>query len=142
MSSNLYCLLLLLPSIFSSDLALHVEWPKYWSFSFSPSNEYSGLISFRIDWFDLCAVQGTLHSLLQHQSESINCLALSLLYGSALTTKQNYGFSISYVWLVSKTTGKTTVLTLRTFVSKVISLLFKIHCLGLSQLFFQGASVF
>ena len=66
--------LLLLPSIFpsirifSSELALHISWPEYWSFSFSisPSNEYSGLISFRIDWFDLLAVQGTLGSLLQH----------------------------------------------------------------------------
>ena len=68
--------LLLLPSIFpsirifSSELALHISWPEYWSFSFSisPSNEYSGLISFRIDWFDLLAVQGTLRSLLQHHS--------------------------------------------------------------------------
>ena len=72
MSSNLYCLLLLLPSIFPSirvffsELALCIRWPKYWSFSFSisPSNEYSGLISFRIDWFDLLAVHGTLKSLL------------------------------------------------------------------------------
>ena len=72
----LYCPLLLLPSIFSSirvfsnELALHIRWPMYWSFSFSinPSNEYSGLISFRIDWFDLLAVQGTLKSLLQHHS--------------------------------------------------------------------------
>ena len=110
--------------------------------SFQIFNEYSGLITFRIDWFDFYAVQGTLKSLLQHQSESINSLALSLLYGSALTTIQNYGFSVSHVWLVSKTTGRTIVLTLRTFVSKVISLLFKIHCLGLSQVLFQGASVF
>ena len=76
MPSNLCCLLLLLPSIFpsikifSSESALCVRWPKYWSFSFSisPSNEYSGLISFRIDWFDLLAVHGTLKSLLQHHS--------------------------------------------------------------------------
>ena len=66
--------LLLLPSIFpsiglfSNELALHIRWPKYWSFSFCPSNEYSGLISFRIDWFDLFAVQGTLKNLLQHPS--------------------------------------------------------------------------
>ena len=88
--------LLLLHSIFVStkvffnELALHIRWPKYWSFSNSPSNEYSGLISFRIDWFDLCAVQGTLHSLLQHQSESINCLALSLLYGPTFISVQNH----------------------------------------------------
>ena len=72
----LFCLLLLLPSVlpsirvFSSELALCIKWPKYWNFSvsISPSNEYSGLISFRIDWFDLLAVQGTLKSLLQHHS--------------------------------------------------------------------------
>ena len=76
MPSNLCCLLLLLPSIFpsikifSSESALCIRWPKYWSFSFSisPSNEYSGLISFRLDWFDLFAVHGTLKSLLQHRS--------------------------------------------------------------------------
>ena len=68
----LYCLLLLFPSVlpsirvFSSELSLHIKWPKYWSFSVSPSNEYSGLISLRADWFDLHAVQGTLKSLLQH----------------------------------------------------------------------------
>ena len=72
----LCCFLLLLPSIFSrirvfsNELALHIRWPKYWSFSFSisPSNEYSGLLSFRIDWFDLLAVHGTLKSLLQHHN--------------------------------------------------------------------------
>ena len=86
--------LFLLPSIFpsirvfSSESALHIRWPKYWSFSFSisPSSEYSGLISFRIDWFDLLAVQGTLESLLQHHRSSINSLALSLLYGPTLTS--------------------------------------------------------
>ena len=86
--------LLFLPSIFpsfkvfSNELALHIKWPKYWSFSFSisPSNEYSGLISFRIDWFDLIAVQWTLKSLLQyHNSKASIFLALSLLYGSTLT---------------------------------------------------------
>ena len=75
---------LLLPSIFpsirvfSSELALHIMWPKYWSFSISPSSEYSELTSFKIDWFDLLAVQETLKSLLQHQFESINSLMLSL----------------------------------------------------------------
>ena len=75
--------------IFSSESALHITWPKYWSFSFSisPSNEYSGLISFRIDWFDLLADQGILKSLLQHpQFESINSLVLSFPYGPTLTS--------------------------------------------------------
>ena len=90
--------LLLLPSIFpsirvfSSESALLIRWPKYWSFSFSicPSNEYSGLISFRIDWFDL-AVQGTLKSLLQHHTfKSINSLALSFLYSPTLTSIHDY----------------------------------------------------
>ena len=91
--------LLLLPSIFcsirvfSNDSALHIRWPKYWRFSFSisPSNEYSGLFSFRIDWFDLLAVQGTLKSLLQHySSKSINSSALVLLYGPTLTSIHDY----------------------------------------------------
>ena len=85
---------LLLPSVFprsgffSNESALCIRWSKYWSFSFSisPSNKYSGLISFTIDWFDLLAVQGTLESLLQHHSSSINSLALSLLYGPTLTS--------------------------------------------------------
>ena len=85
--------LLLPPSIFasvrvfSSESALCIRWPKYWSFSFSisPSNEYSGLISFRIDWLDLLAVQGTLQSLVQHHS-SKNSLALSFLYSPTLTS--------------------------------------------------------
>ena len=87
--------ILLLPSIFpsirvlSNELALHIRWPNYWSFSFSisPSNKYSGLISFRIDWFDLLAVQGTLKSLLQHHSsKSINPSALSFLHSPTLTS--------------------------------------------------------
>ena len=90
--------LLLLPSIFpsirvfSNELALHIRWPKYWSFSFSisPSNEYSGFISFRIDWFDLLAVQGTLKSPLAPQFESISYLAPSLLYGPTLTSVHDY----------------------------------------------------
>ena len=85
--------LLLLPSIFTSirvfsnESVLHIRWPKYWSFNFSisPSNEYSGLISFRMDWLDILAVRGTLKSLLQHQFKSINSLALSFLYNPALT---------------------------------------------------------
>ena len=91
MPSNhcILCLpLLLLPSmfpsirVFSNESVLHIRWPNYWSFSFSisPSNEYSGLISFRIDWLDLFAVQGTLKSLLQHHSSNINSLALSFLH--------------------------------------------------------------
>ena len=112
--------LLLLPSIFphirvfSSELALHIRWAKYWSFSISPSNEYSGLISFRIDWFDLLAVQGTLKSLLQHHS-----LKASILQRSAFFIIQ-----LSYPYM---TTRKTIVLTRQTFVAKVMSLLFKFY---------------
>src|SRR5574337_889466 len=84
----LYCPLLLLPSIFpslrvfSSESALCIRWPKYWSFRFSisPSNEYSGLISFRIDWFDLLTVQGTLKSLLQHHSSKASILRRSAFF--------------------------------------------------------------
>ena len=111
--------LLLLPSIFPSirvfsiESALHIRWPKYWSFSFSISlsNECSGLISFRMDWFDLLAVQGTLKSLLQHHSSKA-----SILQCSAWRMDQ---FSHWYM-----TTGKTIALTIRTFVGKVMSLLF------------------
>ena len=99
--------------VFSNKSALSIRWPKYWSFSFniSPSNEHPGLISFRMDWLDLLAVQGTLKSLLQHHS-----LKASILWCSALFLVQH---SQSYM-----TTGKTTASTRRTFVSKVISLLF------------------
>ena len=92
----LCCPLLLLPSIFlsirvlSNESALHIRWPKYWSFSISPANEYSGLISFRIDWLDLLAVQGTLKNLHQHHSSKASVLALSLLYGSTLTSVRNF----------------------------------------------------
>ena len=111
--------LLLLPSIFpsirvfSNDSALHIRWPKIGSFSFSisPSNEYPGLISFRMDWLDLLAVQGTLKSLLQHHSSKA-----SILLSSA--------FFIVQLSHPSKSTGKTTVLTRQTFVGKVMSLLF------------------
>ena len=99
--------------VFSNELALHIRWPKYWSFSLSigPSNEYSGLISFRIDWLDLLAVQGTLKSLLQHHSSKA-----SILQGSAF-------FMVQFLHLYM-TTGKTTALTRWTFVGKVMSLLF------------------
>ena len=115
----LYRPLLLLPSIFlsirvlSNNSVFHVRWPKYWSFNFnsSPSNEYSGLISFRIYWFELLAVQGTLKSLLQHHSSKA-----SILRCSAFFTVQ---LSHSYM-----TTGKTVALTRWTFVDKVMSLLF------------------
>ena len=111
--------LLLLPSIvpsirvFSNESALHIRWPKYWSFSFniSPSNEHPGLISFRMDWLDLLAVQGTLKSLLQQHSSKA-----SILWHSAFFTVQ-----LSYPYM---TTGKTIVLTRRTFVGKVRFLLF------------------
>ena len=111
--------LLLLPSIFpsirvfSNESALHIRWPKDWSFSFnnSPSNEHPGLISFRMDWLDLVAVQETLKSLLQH-----NSLKASVLRHSAFFTVQ-----LSHPYM---TTGKTIALTRRTFVDKVMSLLF------------------
>ena len=111
--------LLLLPSIFpstrvfSNESALHIKWPKYWSFSFniSPSNEHSGLISFRMDWLDLLAVQGTLKSLLQHYSSKASILRLSAFFIAQL----------SYPYM---TTGKTIPLTRQPFVGKVMSLLF------------------
>ena len=94
----LCCPLLLLPSVFlstrvfSNELALRIKWPKHWSFSISPSNEYSGLISFRIDCLDLLAVQGTLKSLLQHHSSKASILwhSFSLLYGPTLTSIYDY----------------------------------------------------
>ena len=101
MSSNHLVLchpLLLLPSIFpsirvfSNELTIHINWPKYrrFRFSTSPSNEYSGLISLRIDWFDLLAVQGTLKSLFQHHSSKTSSLTLSFLYGPTLTPIHDY----------------------------------------------------
>ena len=117
---NKVCLcLLLLPSVFPSirifcnESALHIRWPKCWSFSFSisPSNEYSGLTFFRIDWFDLLAVQETLKSLLQHHN-----LKASILQHSTFFMVQ-----LSHQYM---TTGKTIALTIWTFVSKVMSLLF------------------
>ena len=132
----LCCPLLLLPSIFpsirvfSNESALRIGWPKYWSFSFniSPSNEHPGLISFRMDWLDVLAVQGTLNSLLQHHSSKA-----SILQQSAFLIGQ-----LSHPYM---TTGKTTSLTRQTFVGKVMSLLFNM----LSRLVitsFQGVSVF
>ena len=111
--------LLLLPSmlpsirVFSNVSVLRIRWPKYWSFSFSisPSNEYTGLISFSMDWFDLLEVQGTLKSLLQHHSSKV-----SILWHSAFCRVQ-----LSHPYM---TTGKTIALTRRTFVSKGMSLLF------------------
>ena len=99
--------------VFSSESALRIRWPKYWSFSFniSPSSEYSGLISFRMDWLDLLAVQGTLKSLFQHHSSKA-----SILRRSTFFTVQ-----LSHPYM---TTGKTIALTRRTFVYKVMSLLF------------------
>ena len=111
----LCCPLLFLPSIFpsirvfSSELALHIRWPKYWSFSIRPPNEYSRLISFRTDWFDLPAVQGTLNRLLQHNSKA------PILWRSAFFMVQ-----ILYPHMI---TGKTIALTIHTFVSKVMFLL-------------------
>ena len=110
--------LLLSPSVFpavrvfSSESTLCIRWPKYWSFSFNinPSNEYSGLISFRIDWYDFLTVQGTLKSLLQHNSEI-----------SILRCSDFFMVQLSYLYM---TTGKTITLTIRTFVSKGMAILF------------------
>ena len=119
-SNNLIlCRPVLLPStfpnirVFSNESALHIRWPKYWSFSFSisPSNEHPGLVSFRMDWLDLLAVQGTLKSLLQHHTSKA-----SILWRSAFFTVH-----LSHPYM---TTGKTIALTRRTFVGKVMSLLF------------------
>ena len=101
--------------VFSSELALHIRWPKHWSFSFSisPYNEYSGLISFRIDWFDLLAIQGTLNSLLQHHS-----LKISVLQGSAFFIVQ---FSHSYMTTEKK---KKHIFDYTDFMGKVMALLF------------------
>ena len=127
--------LLLLPPIppsirvFSNESTLHLRWPKYWSFSFSiiPSNEHPGLISFRMDWLDLLAVQGTLKSLLQHHSSKA-----SILRHTAFFTVQ-----LLHPYI---TTGKTIALTRQTFVGEVISLLF--NMLSKLIIIFQGASVF
>ena len=115
--------LLLLPPIppsirvFSNESSLHMRWPKYWSFSFSiiPSKQYPGLISFRMDWLDLLAVQGTLKSLLQHHSSKA-----SILLRPAFFTVQ-----LSHPYM---STGKTIALTIRTFVGKVMSLLLNMLC--------------
>ena len=100
--------------VFSNESVLCLRWPKYWSFSISPSNEYSGLISFRMDWLDLLAVQGTLKSLLQHHSSEASILQCSAFFMVQL--------SCPYT-----TTGKTIALTRQIFVSKVMSLLFNHH---------------
>ena len=132
--------LLLLPPIppsirvFSNESTLRMRWPKYWSLSFSiiPSNEHLGLISFRMDWLDLLAVQGTLKSLLQHHSSKASVLWCSAFF-----------IQLSHPYM---TTGKTIVLARWTFVGKVFfasqCLCFLICCLGWSELYFQGASVF
>ena len=109
--------LLLLPSIFpsirvfSNESVLHIRWPKYWSFNISPSNEYSGLISFRIDWFDLLVVQGTLKSLFQHHSSKASILGCSAFFMVQLSHPY-------------RTTGKTVALARQMIVDKVNALLF------------------
>ena len=113
--------------VFSSESALCIRWPKYWSCSISPSNEYSGLISFKIDWFDLLTVQGTRKSLLQHHN-----LKASVLQCSAFFMVQ-----LSYLYM---TTGKIIALTIQTFVDKVMSLLFSM--LSGFVMAFQGAGIF
>ena len=120
--------LLLLPSIFPSirvffkESVIHIRWPKYWSFSFSisPSNEYSGTDSFRMDWLDHLAVNGTLKSLLQHHSSKASILQCSAFFMTQL----------SHPYM---TTGKTIALTLQTFVGKVMTLLFNMLSFMLSH---------
>jgi len=116
--------------VFSNESSFHIRWPRYWSFSFSisPSSEYSRLISFRMDWFDLLAVQGTLKSLRQHHSSKA-----SILWCSALFMVQLSHPYIDY-W-------KNHSLTIQTFAGKVMFLLFNTLS-SLSQLFSQGASIF
>ena len=122
------CRLLLLPPIppsigvFFNESTLHMRWPMYWSFSFSisPSNEHPGLISFRMDWLDLLAVQGTLKSLLQHHSSKASILWCSALFF--------FTVQLSHPYMI---TGKTIALTRWTFVGKVTCLLL-MHCSGLS----------
>ena len=127
----LLLLLCIFPStrVFSNESVLCIRWTKYWSFSFSisPSNEYSGLIYFRMDWLDLLAVQGTLKSLLQYHSSKASILQRSAFFRVQL--------SHSYM-----TTGKTIALTRRTFVGKVMSLFNMLSRLVIA--FSQGASVF
>ena len=131
----LCCPLLLPPSIFpsirvfSSESVLHIRWPKYWSFSFNinHSNEYSGLISFRMDWLDPLAVQGTFKSLLQHHSSKASAL-------------QHSAFFIVQLSHPYMTTGKTIALTLWTFVNKVMSLLF--NMLSMLVIAFLPRSIF
>ena len=128
MPSNhlILCRPLLLPSIFpsirvfSNESALHIRWPKYWSFSFniSTTNEHPGMISFRMDWLDLLAVQGTLKSLLQHHSSKVSILQCSAFFIAQL----------SHPYM---TTGKTIALTRQTFVDRVMSLLFNMLSEGL-----------
>ena len=132
----LCCALLFLPSIFpsirvfSNESALHIRWPKYWSFSFSisPSNEHPGLISFRMDWLDVLAVQGTLKSLLQHHSSKASILWHSIFFIVQL----------SHPYM---TTGKTIALTRQTCVGKVMSLFFNMLS-SLVITFLQGVSIF
>ena len=127
--SPLSHLALNLSQSFPMSLVLCIRWPKYWSFSFSisPSNEYSGLISVRIDWFDLLAVEGTLESSSTSQFKSISSSVLRFLYSPTFTPYM--------------ATGKIIALTRWTFVGKVVSV-FLICCLGLLWLFFQGVSIF
>ena len=139
MSSNhlILCrpLLLLAPifpsiRVFSNESALRIRWSKDWSFRFntSPSNEYSGLIFFRMDWLDLLAVQGILNRLIQHHSSKASILRCSAFFIVQL----------SHPYM---TTGNTIALTTWTFLGKVMSLLFNMLS-RLSQLFFQGVSIF
>ena len=141
-------LLFLLPSVFpsvrdfSNELAIHIRWPKYWSFSFSisPSSERSGLISLKIDWFDLLAFQGTFRSLLQYYLEGINSLAFCLLHGPALTTVCDHweDHSLDYMDLC----GKIMFLLFSTLSRFVIAFLPRSNHLLISWLQSQSAVIF
>ena len=116
--------------VFSNESVLHIKWPKYWSFSLSisPSNEHPGLVSFRMNWLDLLAVQGTPKNLLQHHSSKA-----SILQRSAFFMVQ-----LSHMYM---TTGKTLAFTIWTFVGKLMSLLFNMLS-GVGHSFFRGTSAF
>ena len=130
-SCSLLLLLSIFPSIrvFSNESALHIQWQKYWSFITSLSNEYSGLITLRIDWFDLLAIQGTLKSFLQHHNSKASILQHSAFFMAQL----------SHLYM---TTGTNIALTTQTFVGKVISLLFITNTLYMFVIAFLPRSKF
>ena len=138
---SLFLLSSIFPSIkvFSNELALCIRWPKYWSFSISPPDEYSGFISFRIDWFNFLGVQGTLKSPLISQFESINSLVLSLLYGPTLTFVHVYWKTMASP---VRMFGKVTSLLFNTLSRFVIAFLSRSKCLLISWVQSHSAVIF